>query len=114
MTKKQRARTVLQELVVIIILGFIYLIGFFVSGRGIPCLFHKLTGLKCPGCGMTHAIAQLWAGQIRKAWEFNALCISVLPFICFYMFYRAVCYVNNDEGFHIWEYVFLVIMLERV
>ncbi|MDE6220064.1 MAG: DUF2752 domain-containing protein [Lachnospiraceae bacterium] len=111
MTKKQRTRTVLQELAMIIILGFIYMGVFLVSGRGIPCWFNKLTGLKCPGCGMTHAIAQLWTGHIKHALEYNALCVSVLPIACLYILYRAVCYVNNDEAFCIWEYVILAILL---
>ena len=60
---------------------------------------------------MTHAIAQLWKGQIKKALEYNALCISVLPITCFYMLYRSVCYVNGEEGFHAWEYAVLIILL---
>lgn len=30
-----------------------------------PCPFKQLTGLPCPGCGMTHATAALLRGDIR-------------------------------------------------
>lgn len=112
MTKGQRVKIVLRGTAAIIILGFIYLIIFLAFGRGIPCLFNRLTGLKCPGCGMTRAIAQLCKGHIHNALEYNALCISVLPITCLYMLYRAVRYVNGDEdGFYIWEYILLIILL---
>lgn len=105
-------KIVLRGLATIIILGFIYLIVFLAFARGIPCLFNKLTGLKCPGCGMTRAIAQLWRGHIHSALEYNALCISVLPITCLYLLYRAARYVNNeDDGFQIWEYILLILLL---
>lgn len=112
LTKRQRLWKILREFAVIIILGFIYLAVFLDFDIGIPCWFNKLTGLKCPGCGMTHAIAQLWRGDIKEALEYNALCLSVLPITCLYVMYRAVRYVNSDEeGFHIWEHMLLAVLL---
>lgn len=111
MSKQQRANKVLQGLAVIIVLGFIYLFVFLTFGVGIPCVFHKLTGWKCPGCGMTHAIAELWKKNIKNAFDYNALCVSVLPVNCLYLLYRTVRYVNgNDEGFYIWEYTLLIML----
>lgn len=111
LTKGQRIANVLKGLAAIIVLGFLYLAAFLVWGRGIPCWFNLLTGMQCPGCGMTRAIAQLWRGDVHEALEYNALCISVLPVTCFYMLYRAVRYVTGDEGFHVWEYGLLIILL---
>ena len=37
------------------------------------CLFHSLTGLDCPGCGMTHAVVALLRLDIRTAFACNAL-----------------------------------------
>lgn len=112
MTKQKCLWIILKEFAVIIILAFIYLAVFLSFEKGIPCWFNLMTGLKCPGCGMTHAIAQLWRGDIKGALEYNALCFSVLPITCLYVMYRAVRYVNSgEEGFHIWEYLLLVVLL---
>ena len=39
--------------------GLLYAVIVKMLGRGIPCVFHDITGLRCPGCGMTHAMTAL-------------------------------------------------------
>ena len=39
------------------------------------CQFHRLTGLNCPGCGMTRALYALLHGEIFTALRDNALFI---------------------------------------
>lgn len=43
------------------------------------CPFFQITGLLCPGCGATRALAALLRGDIREAWRQNALVILLLP-----------------------------------
>lgn len=42
------------------------------------CVFHKLTGLNCPGCGGTRAAYQLLHGHLLLALRDNALFILAL------------------------------------
>ena len=35
------------------------------------CLFRAVTGLLCPGCGLTRAFASLSKGNVARAWEMN-------------------------------------------
>ena len=44
------------------------------------CQFHRLTGLNCPGCGMTRAVYALLHGEFRTALRDNALLIGGIIF----------------------------------
>lgn len=48
-----------------------------------PCLFHKLTGLYCPGCGATRAIRRCLCGDLVGAFRYNPLLVAVSPFLAF-------------------------------
>ncbi len=37
----------------------------------IPCIFHSLTDLVCPGCGMTRACLALVQGKFGAAWDYH-------------------------------------------
>jgi len=64
------------------VVGFFVLFGVFVasvfyqpaSGNYFTiCAFKNLTGLPCPGCGLTHSFCALAKGDIGDAFLFNAL-----------------------------------------
>jgi hypothetical protein len=44
----------------------------------LPCPFHSITGVKCPGCGMTHACIALARGDIAMAWNYNPFSIGLI------------------------------------
>ncbi len=54
-----------------------------------PCLFYKLTGLYCPGCGSTRMLYYLVHGHPLLAMQQNALALLVLPWVV-YTLWRQV------------------------
>lgn len=38
-----------------------------------PCMFHKITGLYCPGCGGTRAVFSFFRGEIVRSFKFHPL-----------------------------------------
>lgn len=46
---------------------------------GIPCLFRLVTGLKCPGCGITTLILRLGRGDLAGAFWANPFLFVTLP-----------------------------------
>lgn len=46
-----------------------------------PCAFHVITGLHCPGCGLTRTLHALVHGDIARAWAMNPLAIVALPLL---------------------------------
>ncbi len=43
------------------------------------CLFRQLTGIECPGCGMTRGTHALLNGRIAEAFAFNPVGMVLLP-----------------------------------
>ncbi|MFW2333201.1 DUF2752 domain-containing protein [Ilumatobacter sp.] len=48
------------------------------GGTFIPCPFRTLTGLWCPGCGMTRATHHLLRGNVMQALHYNLFVIVIL------------------------------------
>lgn len=42
------------------------------------CVFHRVTGLDCPGCGMTRAFVRLFQGDWRGAYAYHPLSLPLL------------------------------------
>ena len=45
------------------------------------CVFHRLTGWNCPGCGATRAAHELLRGRWAAAFHDNALLLASLPLL---------------------------------
>ncbi|MBH1941742.1 DUF2752 domain-containing protein [Mobilitalea sibirica] len=64
-------------------LGISYYIFSKYTGIYIPCIFHEITGLYCPGCGITRMLASLIEGNVYRAFQSNEALFILLPFFAF-------------------------------
>lgn len=60
-----------------------------IFGLGLPCLFHSLTGLYCPGCGGTRAVRSLLRGDLRMSFQYHPLVLYAVLVLFLEMFLRA-------------------------
>ena len=78
---KERRKKVLKSAAILLACGFLYAGLCLWAGRGlIPCPLHALTGLKCPGCGVTELCLCLLRLDLKGAFRANpALFVLLLP-----------------------------------
>ncbi|MGN0442697.1 MAG: DUF2752 domain-containing protein [Acutalibacteraceae bacterium] len=76
---KKRAKNVLILFGIIIAVGIIYIIFNSLTGIGIPCVFHLITGLNCPGCGVSRMIISLINLDFEAAFRYNAALFVLSP-----------------------------------
>ncbi|MBQ3281829.1 MAG: DUF2752 domain-containing protein [Eubacterium sp.] len=91
----------------LLVLAVLYLMAGIFFGFYIPCPFRVLTGLRCPGCGMSHAATHIalalsdliktdTAGahaHIQAAFLANALFIPIFAYLIFAF---SQVFKNND------------------
>ena len=54
-----------------------------------PCLFHSLTDLACPGCGMTRACIALGQGKFGAAWSYHPFSLLLVGLAVLTAFFRV-------------------------
>ena len=110
----------------LLVLAALYLFAGIFFGFYIPCPFRALTGLKCPGCGMSHAatdVALAFGALIRSdtagaqahimdAFRANALFIPIFAYLI-YAFIKIVSGKETNQSMlsQIIDIIFLIIIL---
>ena len=59
------------------------------------CSFHRLTGLHCPGCGMTRAVHATLHGRIGEAFRFNPLGMILVPVLLIWLGLRIPGWIRG-------------------
>ena len=94
--KKRLIKVIIRDvLLLLILIGYYFLnkkTGFY-----IPCIFHEITGYKCPGCGITHLVFALLKLNIHEAFISNPLVFIYMPFIIFYFVYLDYLYIYDRK-----------------
>ncbi len=77
-----------------------------ITGVGIPCPFHALTGWYCPGCGISRLCLALLRLDFAAALQSNAAVFALLPVGTAVLCAWAVQYIRTGEqGLRRWQTV---------
>ncbi|HNQ69658.1 MAG TPA: DUF2752 domain-containing protein [Bacteroidales bacterium] len=63
----------------------------------IPCIWHTLFDIRCPGCGLTRAFIELLSFNFSAAWDSNPLIFIVFPALTYYIIMDFVKFVKNNK-----------------
>ena len=77
--KSWRRHRVIIRAALLILAGLTYALWIYAGGPGIPCIFHTVTGLDCPACGITHMFTALLRLDFSGAWRANPVILCMLP-----------------------------------
>ncbi|MBE6760797.1 MAG: DUF2752 domain-containing protein [Ruminococcaceae bacterium] len=78
----------------IVLVGLLF--GFLAyKGIGVPCIFYKLTGLKCAGCGNTRAAIALLTLDFKGMFYYNPLFIFEMLYVARVYIVCAKNYINE-------------------
>lgn len=94
MTLKINRKKIYYSFIIFICLFLLLLLYFYLNyymSFSIPCLFHELTGLYCPGCGITRMIFSILQFDFYQAFRWNIFLFILIPI---FLGYGIVYYVD--------------------
>lgn len=74
-----RAKKVIIGALVLLAAGALYVLFIHFTHWNIPCVFRLITGLKCPGCGVTGVCWSLLHRDFKAAFRANPAIFCLLP-----------------------------------
>lgn len=95
---KHRLKRLLLLAGLILGIGLAYAVFVRLSGLSIPCPFHAVTGLLCPGCGVTRMCLALLRLDFAAAWRANPVLLLLLPVLAALLLRQAVRYVKTGRS----------------
>ncbi|HIY20662.1 MAG TPA: DUF2752 domain-containing protein [Candidatus Flavonifractor merdigallinarum] len=79
----------------VLALGLAYALWGSVTGLWIPCPIHTLTGLDCPGCGVTRMCLALLRLDFSGAWAANPGLLLLSPLLLWLLLWQTVDYIRT-------------------
>lgn len=95
LSTNKRLRNVLLTCVALGCAGLFYAFVIIPTGISIPCVFRMVTGLKCPGCGITGACLSLLHGNIHGAIVLNRGVAYTVPVLLPFFIFMVIRYVRE-------------------
>ena len=92
--QEARLRKILLKYALLLGGCLLYLQAVLLTGLSLPCYFHLLTGLLCPGCGITRMLTALLQGDLAAAWQANGAVLAALPLLLALIIYDEAQYVR--------------------
>ena len=93
---KDRLKRTIKNTIAILCLGiFLYILYDF--HIRIPCAFKTLTHLNCPSCGVSRMCVSISHGDIKSAFYYNQVLISLTPPISPYYIFYQIRYIRTGQ-----------------
>lgn len=89
-----RRNAIIKRDAVLLGIGILYYIFIRITGLAIPCVFRKITGLLCPGCGLTRAVLACARLDFARAFAYNQYICIALPVLAYLIIRCDYIYVK--------------------
>ena len=75
------------------------------------CLFKKMTGYDCPGCGGLRSVHQLLRGDVWAAFQLNAMVVIALPLLALWAIKARLKAAPKARPVLFWAWVLVTVIM---
>ncbi len=109
---RNRVLKIVKPTAIVLAIGFTYLLLHELTGLSIPCPFHLVTGLYCPGCGISRMCLHLFRWELAEAFSANCLIFCLLPIGAVMLAVHLYRYIRyGDAKLRRFENIILCVMI---
>lgn len=80
-------------------------------GFSIPCIFYKITGLYCPGCGITRLLFALVNLEFYESFKYNPWIFILIVLGLFYLICKLFIFLKFKKIIKIPNYVYIILII---
>lgn len=80
-------------------------------GFSIPCIFYKITGLYCPGCGITRLLFALVNLEFYESFKYNPWIFILIVLGLFYLICKLFIFLKFKKIIKIPNYVYITLII---
>jgi hypothetical protein len=95
---KKRFLRVALRYGILLFVGLAYYLFVSLTNIGIPCLFRLVTGLQCPGCGISRMLIALVRLDLVSAFRCNPAVFLTGPLVLFFLVRSDVDYIRTGKS----------------
>lgn len=95
---KDRLKKVIKNIIIILALGTVYAVLCLFTGISIPCPIKLITGLYCPGCGVSRMCLSIIKLDFRSAYHYNQCLFILSPSIIILLIITGIKYVITGSA----------------
>lgn len=98
----------------IIIFIIVVIINYCFFDSFIPCIFHKFTGLYCPGCGVTRMIISIFKLEFYQAFRYNPYLFILLIITIAYQIIKLITYKLLTKKIKLNNYIYVGLLITTI
>ncbi len=95
---KARVYQILKGVVILAAVGLGYAIWCKLTGLYLPCVFHEITGLYCPGCGISRMSMSLISFHWSDAFRYNQVLFLLMPVFLLLSISLLIQYIRRGNS----------------
>ena len=111
MKKSDYIKRNLKYAIMVISVFLIYYILNKKFGFSIPCIFYKITGLYCPGCGITRLLFALVNLEFYESFKYNPWIFILIVLGLFYLICKLFIFLKFKKIIKIPNYVYITLII---